>query len=259
MSEFLISQSMMKSFVKYKQGNECGIQFKAKYFDRIEFPSTDAQRLGHYFEYQATGQLPKYGQVPEPDRTKGGELTAKYKLMDAQIANWKLLMEAYRITIFSTGEKIIIDNYEGTLDVRGHSPDYGPVIVDIKTSGLMEDKWSPFGWNIETLAEKEDTLFQAKHYKWLAEKRHKVDHSFFFAVFSTTNELDFKFIHAAPSSNYVMEHHEDQIRSARKLITAEKKKGFKPYPELKRCHDCPLKDTCEYYINVPPVITVYMN
>ena len=62
-----VSQSFMKEFSNYLQGNSCGLQLLAKYYDNIQFPSSKPQRLGQYFEFQLTGALPKYGQVPEPD------------------------------------------------------------------------------------------------------------------------------------------------------------------------------------------------
>ena len=61
-----ISQSFLKEFAEYKSGNTCGLQIKAKYIDGVKFPSTDAMELGNFFEYMATGSLPRDGHTPEP-------------------------------------------------------------------------------------------------------------------------------------------------------------------------------------------------
>ena len=73
----LMSQSLYKELADYKMKLSCGLQIKAKYFDGIEFPSTDPQHLGNWFEYQATGQLPRNGEIPLPKRLKPKTLTKK--------------------------------------------------------------------------------------------------------------------------------------------------------------------------------------
>jgi hypothetical protein len=66
-----ISQSLIKAVDDYKKGKFCGKVLKAVFIDRaIRLSSSDAQRLGQYFEYKATGQLPFYGDLPKPDRLK---------------------------------------------------------------------------------------------------------------------------------------------------------------------------------------------
>ena len=67
-----ISQSFLKDYNEYKGKNLCGLQFKAKHFDNIEFPTTEAMDLGNYFEYQATGSLPRNGQIPKPRLSYAG-------------------------------------------------------------------------------------------------------------------------------------------------------------------------------------------
>ena len=60
-----ISQSFLKEFAEYMSGDTCGLQLKAKYIDGIKFPSSDAMELGNFFEYMATGSLPRDGHTPE--------------------------------------------------------------------------------------------------------------------------------------------------------------------------------------------------
>lgn len=72
-----ISQSFLKDFSDYKSDFEtvCGLQIKAKFFDGVEFPSSEAMDLGNYFEYKATGCLPRNGKVPEPRISYKGKKT----------------------------------------------------------------------------------------------------------------------------------------------------------------------------------------
>jgi hypothetical protein len=77
--EIYISQSFIKSLYEYKRGDLCGLQFKAQYIDGVEFPSSDAMKLGQWFEYMCTGQTTKFGHIPEADRLKPKKATKKDK------------------------------------------------------------------------------------------------------------------------------------------------------------------------------------
>lgn len=65
-----ISQSLIKDMHKYLNENYCGNLMKYKHVDKKFLPSTGVLKLGHYFEYVATGQLPKDGQIPIPEYLK---------------------------------------------------------------------------------------------------------------------------------------------------------------------------------------------
>ena len=78
-----ISQSFVKEYSKYKQKKSCGLQVKAKYIDGIKFPSSDTMELGNYFEFMATGCLPRSGEIPTPEIVYKG--TAKEKLSTDEV------------------------------------------------------------------------------------------------------------------------------------------------------------------------------
>jgi len=182
-----VSQSLMKSLLDYLSDKECGFVFKAKYIDgRYDlFPPSDAQNLGAWFEYKATGSIPKNGAVPKArymkKKNKKGiiPLTAPYALMQRQVDNFKKMMAVNGLEILRVGEDVKAlypDSEErfgfpvwltGTLDIRALATKditalYGnkqtgytrvpvaykgqQVIVDLKASGLIHDNWSDFGW-----------------------------------------------------------------------------------------------------------------
>jgi len=61
-----ISQSFLKVYNEYKGKRLCGLKFKAQHFDNVKFPTSLPMDLGNYFEYVATGCLPRDGEMPEP-------------------------------------------------------------------------------------------------------------------------------------------------------------------------------------------------
>ena len=64
----------MKDYVKYLNKQQCGLLFKAKYIDKnVDTPPSAAMKLGIYFEYLCTGQLPRNGIKPLPETTLKGE------------------------------------------------------------------------------------------------------------------------------------------------------------------------------------------
>lgn len=59
-----ISQSFLKEFNKYKLGETCGLQVKAKYIDNnYPIKSSEVMELGNFFEFMATGSLPRDGHI----------------------------------------------------------------------------------------------------------------------------------------------------------------------------------------------------
>ena len=82
----LISQSLIKDMANYRENNYCGVLMEYKYIDGGNLPSTNAQKLGHYFEYIATGQLPRDGKKPEPELLK----TQKRLWTEEEVKNWLL-------------------------------------------------------------------------------------------------------------------------------------------------------------------------
>lgn len=275
--ELSISQSLIKSLFDYVEDKECGLQFEAKFVRGILFPSSPIQRLGQWFEYQATGSLPKGGLVPLPDTTTKGELTAPYKKMTAQLENWKSMVEKYKIKIISKGRTIKAYDKEiaanpmvGTTDLEleitftskdGAEVHYPYVIGDIKTTGLIYDKWNEYGWDLERLSEKHKLIIQPVHYKYIRmlEAPGEPEPPFLFFLFSNTNEIDHRIIHFNIDSDPELASHRILIAKTVKELGYHMRKGFKPLPEVARCAECPLKTTCKHFIDVPLVENFYLN
>ena len=268
----MISQSLIKDLEDYRDGKLCGKQFEAKHILGIRFPSSDAQKLGQYFEYIATGARNRHGEIPEPEKTQKGELTAKYKLIHEQAENFKRMMDHYGFRIISEGLTLKYKRFTGILDLvieftkevrtKEHLYPAGTVaIMDLKTSGLLEDKWNEFGWYTEAIPGKHKIHLQATHYKWLFLKKLKKDVPFFFAVFSNTNGQECKIIEMIPGQ-YWIELHEEKLRVSNELLTkkmkeAAKNKEYTALPNPLTCSKCAIKSTCTSFVDFPLIESVH--
>lgn len=252
-----ISQSLMKELYEYKLGNTCGLQIKAKYIDGVDFPSSDVQRLGQWFEYKATGAKTRSGQIPEPDTLKNGNLAKKYEMILQQVENFRRIIKHYKIKILSIGKKIEVDGLEGTFDIEAEV-DGRKSIIDLKTSGLLYDKWNELGWDTETLPEKEKLMTQVVQYKLLTVKQYGEEYDFYFLIFSNTNPVDSKFIKVDIDAELTLLTHEQSTRKIRRYLKKLVEEGFRPLPDLKRCHECPIKENCKHRMDVPVLETVYL-
>jgi len=152
-------------------GDECGLRIQAQYIDGIDFPSSEAQQLGNYFEYTATGQLPRDKQIPQPKLLKSGAFATDYERINKQVDNFKNVMKHLNFSVEQTGFKFTHKLYDGTLDILAHdnnikSKDINKkrIIIDLKSTGLINDKWSEFGWADESIEEKDSLMIQAIHY-----------------------------------------------------------------------------------------------
>lgn len=260
-----LSQSLVKSLYKYKVGEECGLRIKASYIDGISFPSTEAQELGNYFEYVATGQLPRDGHTPKPILLKNGNPSVDYARMDAQVDNFKKLMSRLNFTIEKTGFKFTNPKYDGTADIIAYDNNIKTkdvnkkrIIIDLKTSGLINDKWSPYGWADESIEEKWDLLIQAIHYKMLAKYEWGIEQiPFYFMIFSTRNEWEYKVFKINVDEDTMFQHY-NNLKNIKVFLDETLSAGFKPIPKYGVCRECPLANTCKHFVDVPKVQEVHI-
>ncbi len=229
-------------------------------------------KLGNFFEFRCIGANTKTGDIPQPEKTKSGELTAAYKRMETQSENFKNFIAYHGIKITHVQEKWIIDGLEGTLDfiglaTRDIKDPQGNVliekgeefIVDLKASGLISgDKWGEYSWNIDTLSTKERLILQPIHYKFLSKLKFGKEYKFMFLIFSTTNDYEYKSI-LFNVSEEDMELHKTFIGTTAAWLKHYLKKGFKAVPEYLRCMDCPLKTNCKSYMAIPEITVFELN
>ena len=246
----------MKSLTDYVLGNECGLRFKAKFLDGKNDTPTPAMNLGNWFEYIATGQLPRDGEVPTPKRKKNGDLTIDYVRMETQAENFNNMMKIHGFDIISTGH--VFNKNEkatGISDVIARK-DGRTCVVDLKSSGLIDDKWSEFGWNLDSIEQKDKLLVQAVHYTILAQEEFGDEVDFYFAVFSTKNEYDNILIKVNIDPDTIEQHYRD-INYAKEVLEREIKKGFKAYPKYRECRGCFLRESCSEALKTAEINEIY--
>ena len=263
-----ISQSLMKEFKKYMfaksgsgtykvtDGNYCGLLFKAKYIDKSIFiEPTDSMKEGIYFEYLATGVVPRNGIVPEPDRTLKGEPTAAYKKAIAAANFFKSIIEHYKIKILEVGYRIETDDMVAVLDILAEW-DGVPCIIDLKYTALFNDKWSELGWNTENLPLKENIMIQGLHFTYVVREIMGSDMPFYYFVFNSKDSEEMKIIKQENDEEQYEQHRMDVLK-VKDLLEKEIEKGFTALPYYKNCNHCPLKETCTEKEEFPKPTTIY--
>jgi hypothetical protein len=251
-----ISQSMMKSYVDYLNGKECGLLFKGKYIDKnVESEPSQAMKEGIYFEYLATGGLPRNNQVPEPDRTAKGELTAPYKRVEEASQLFKKIFDHYQIKINKVGYSLDTEDMTGIMDIWAEW-EGKPCIIDLKYSGLIDDKWNDIGWDTESLPMKDSLMIQGVHYKILVKEALGLDVPFYYFIFNSKDPSDMKIIkQTTDPDKYAL--HKEQVKKMKKSIERELENGFKAISDYRKCKDCPLFSNCEQKTEYPTINEVY--
>jgi hypothetical protein len=288
-----ISQSLLKGLLEYRNGKECGLVFKAKYLDgRYDlFLPSDAQNVGAWFEYMATGSIPKDGKIPLASYMKRGKdedgnprLEAEYDRMLQHIENYKRIVETYGFETIRVGEVIktlLPDSLEiygeevwltGVIDVRSVATNtvYGyyenqkvlvaeagqEVVIDIKTTGLLDDKWNDFGWELGNLSNKIKLVTQPVHYKFIEKMNSGEERPFLFFLFSSKDSNDARIIDFKVDETSYNEHL-SFIHVAVENMLHIKKHGVKALPSLGKCSACPLRSECQYRATVAPITVFY--
>jgi len=262
-----ISQSLMKSYVDYLNEKECGLLFKAKYIDKdpdAQMIPTDAMKCGIYFEYLCTGALPKSGEIPQAEMVYKGKpnekLSAPYERIHESVANFKKIIEHYGIEIVEVGKSYDTEingiPISGVVDIVAKWDDE-LVFIDLKYSGLINDKWSDTGWDTESLHMKDSLMIQGVHYKVLADKCEKIDDiPFYYFVFSSQNANDIKIIRQEVDDSK-KQSHIVAIHNIVGKLQNDLTNGFKAYPSLKKCTECPMAHKCDKKVDYPLIEEVY--
>jgi hypothetical protein len=268
-----ITQSMIKDVEDYMKNKQCGNILKHKFLDDQFLPPTDIMKLGQYFEYKATGQLPKDGVKPEPELTKTGLMTAAYKRAAAQAQHFQHLCEKMGIHILETGQKRVLAlvqdgqgvwHYEGTCDfIAEWDQINSECVFDLKYSGLLNDKWNEWGWGAlgdpdwmntkQFVTQMENKKTQALHYSKIWGL------PFFYWVFSSApgaEETGQNLLFEMKADDFQHEQHQVRAKLALDQFNTISKIGFDPLPEYNRCKSCELHDQCTDKVTIPEPIVV---
>ena len=258
MSETLpkISQSLIKNYYDYLQGNLCGIVFEQKYITKtLETPPSDAMAEGIYFEYLCTGALPRNGIVPEPELTKKGELTAEYKRISEAATLFKRIINEYKINILEVGKVISTAEENGIVDIWGEW-NGEKVIIDIKYSGLIDDKWSDMGWETENLPNKDKLMIQGVHYSYIIQETLGIENiPFYYFIFNSKDPSDCKIIRQNIDPDKI-QNHKVTLRNVKESLSRSISVGFKAIPDYRKCRKCALFQVCEKRAAIPQVTTI---
>ena len=253
----------MKAYVDYLNEKECGVLFKANYIDKdpeAQKPPSEAMKVGTYFEYLCTGALPKSGIIPEPEIVYKGtnreKLAAPYERAQQSAEVFKRIMEHYNIKILEKGVYLEAMDIDGTADILAEW-DGEKVFIDLKYSGLIDDKWNELGWDLESLHLKDSLMIQGVHYKLLAEKMWGIDDiPFYYFVFSSQDPNNVKIIRQEVDESR-KQSHIVAVHNVLGKITSELNSGFKPLPSLSRCNHCPIAHKCKHRVDYPLIDEIY--
>ena len=260
-----ISQSFLKDYSDYKSdfSQVCGLQIKAKYFDGVDFySSSPAMALGNYFEYKATDTLPRNGQVPEPIVSYKGKanekLSAPYERANESAELYKDLVGKLGIEVIEYQKQLENEKMNGIADIYAKwNGRY--CFIDLKYSGLLDNRWDERGWEVNSLPEKHKLMIQGVQYTILAKDvlNHEYeDFDFYYMLFSQQDPKDVRIIKQIIDRDTI-ELHKRQVEFVYdELKNNPVKKLFKARPQMKLCSECPLTE-CKSRTEIPTIQNVY--
>lgn len=276
-----ISQSFIKDYRDYVAGNECGNIIIEKYIEGrlIEDDEPGAKDLGAYFEYIATGALPKSGKIPEPQymqaplkKKKAEDLLPEDMLSPYRKAyksgmQFKQFIADIGLKIIEVGRKKTKGRFDGVIDLKCEVIEVKPgytwkvgdkIVIDLKYSGLVGDTVparNKHGWNWSP-AQKEYHGTQAKHYHMITNL------PFYFLIFQSNQKEEddpiIKFFYV-PVDEHMIERHVIEANELYDKFVFESTIGFVPRPSYNKCIDCPLRDNCKDKHDVPVPVEVDLN
>jgi hypothetical protein len=261
-----LSPPLVKELYKYKIKEECGLRVEEKYVSKnVEFPLSELEELQTYFQYKCTNQLPLNGRVPIPVTIKTGKSSIDYQRIDSQVENFNLLMTRMNLTIEKAGFAFSNNKFSGITDIIAQDNNIKSkdvmkkrIIISLKISELLNDKWNALGWANESIKDKDELLFEAIHYKLLARYEWGIDDiPFYFMVFSKKNEWEYKIFKVNVDEETIQQHYSNLL-NIKKFLDNTMSNGWIPYPKFSVCRECLLADTCKHFTDVPKVQELFI-
>lgn len=249
-----ISQSIYKDWQAYQAGNACGLQFKSKYIDGTWKPEqSEAQAAGWWFE----DMLVRGSSTKEPKRIKSGEPNALYRALMDHLITGQLMLN--NVNINFSNRTIEHRHVTGTPDIV-----CADRIIDVKTSGHLNNKYDAYGWGALDNPESRyyadqvrDKRIQALTYLYLAdglapiqEKVRVVE----FWVFA--NNSDDVRVFRFTFTDEEVAAFAAELAAVLEDINAEELIGFTARPSWSRCKACQLRGACAYERQLPDVVEV---
>jgi hypothetical protein len=271
-----MSQSFIKKLLEVIEGDLCGKRlYETRIARNYEEATGDAATMGHRFEYLVTGEQPAHGEkdVSQPLLTSRGKPSADELRIakNAEVCREVLADLSAPYCYVEAGTRLVFKCMEGTLDklcypIQTPEANQRARVIDLKYSGLLYDRWHPWGWvNIQ---EKEGTMIQAKHYTLLARLLFgpDVEIDFFFVVFNSKkvtrqNEEvfgDYKPFRVRFSDEAMNEHKHFVLSIIEQYKLMHEGKKFTARPSYKGCADCPVSD-CKSRRTRPEIEEIYVD
>lgn len=258
-----ITQSFMKDMEDYLNGDLCGNIIQERWVNDVLIDlDSDAAELGCYFEYRLTllitgkGSLPKNGKIPEAQWYQSGKkMLSDYERCHVNVDRVIAYLDKMGLKIIEAGVKRLVDNFEGTIDLicectkdvvfeDGSTWKIGDIIViDLKYSGLIEDKWNRLGWGG---MQKDGPHIQKYYHGKQAVQYYYVSGGlpFYFLVVSSTNENDILLL-CVPAAYQMLESHISHGNWLyREFEFIASTTGFEARPSISGCNKCPIKENC---------------
>lgn len=257
--KYVVTNNTRRDTDNYIEDPVCGKLFKAMYIDKIiDSQPSEAMKEGIYFEYLCTGGLPRNGIKPEPERNAKGQLTTAYQRCEEAAKLFKKIIAYYKIKILKVGLVLSDDEKNGILDILAEW-NGRECIIDLKYSGLLDNKWDSRGWHTGALGTKNDLMIQGVHYKILAQDILGIkDIPFYYFVFNSKDPTDMKIIEQQVHEDKMYAHRTEILRVANDIEKLMyQPNGFKAYPNYRLCKDCPLFDKCDERAEVPMIEVVH--
>lgn len=245
--KYNLSASTIKAFDQHETNKYCGKRFKAVKIDKTHEELTgDAARLGQYFESIVNGLKNR-----PADTTQKGELTAPYKkAVQAAEKTRERIVNIFGDSPTTFDVNLEKDGNKAIFDIL--IPDKH-IIIDLKYSGLLGNKWEEFGWHPSTIGNSSH-MTQAKFYIWFYYQIYGVIPSFFYYVQSSTDSDNFQVFSIKADEAFVNSYNPYYYREMidYKLST----NGFVAEPVYDQCLHCPLNNECKEKAVFPTTITV---
>ena len=245
-----LSEDIMQDLFDYKSGKQCGLYIDYKYIQSSKIELNDTDKLEAYFEYKALNK------EVEGIYTKSGKLSLPYQRMEKQSENFKNFSARNRWKVEQSFFEFTNPKFTATSDIIALDENIKSkvvfkkrFIIDLRTSANLE-------YECDKVSDKD--YLKAIHHKMLANYEWGIeDIPYYFMVFSTKNDWEFKVIKINVEASTYKQHYKSLLH-AKAYLDEQYILGFKKQANMHKCNNCAIKNKCLDAIDTPLIEELYI-
>lgn len=255
-----VTAEIIRDVIGFAKHTDCGKRIKSKHIDKDEIHITKKDRQKEWFLFSSL-MIKEGPDDPKPERLSGrngkeGKLIPPYYNLDAHSDKVIEMLDHYGLEIVSKNKTFSHQGFSTTIDLEcKHTKTDLPAFVQIVTD---HDVMAILNEYTGQQLNADPQLMEVVHAKMIAANINEgTTPDYYFFCFSDKDPTLRMVFQIDIEPNRFNEHSRILEEVVKVLDIENKDSGWEALPQPEKCPECPLKENCDSYSDIPTIKTIY--